>query len=225
MTKKILILGCSFTAGSYEPCYIENRASWQAPDRIKNYKGWYFYTDYFKNKDVTVIACTGQGYWSYYQILCFLRQENKLNYNEIWIQETLEIPLARAFILEQKNLEYTMLSAKEYNNFILMHFSSKHGLDLQVGPFKLWSDNSFFNDIVKMCSEKIDLLCEERNIKGYVWSMYEPIMDCNHFTRLPLKNIRQELYDNNLLTGKEHKGCHQTEEGNKYIAKNINTVS
>jgi hypothetical protein len=51
--------------------------------------------------------------------------------------------------------------------------------------------------------------------------MYGPMMDCNHFIRLPLKRVRQELYDNNLLTGKIHPGLHQTEEGNKYIAKLI----
>ena len=72
-----------------------------------------------------------------------------------------------------------------------------------------------------MCSEKIQLLCKKLNIKGYVWSMYESYMDCNHFTRLPLTWMRQHLHNKNLLTGKNHHGYHQTEEGNKYIAKLI----
>lgn len=229
MTKKILVLGCSFTAGSYE-CEVEglNQPSWIAPDKCTNLKGWWYFVDYFKDKDVTIIPTPAQGYWSYYQILLFLNEKNKLHYNEIWIQETLE---PRSILLNKKNIDHIMLlSVENIDNFIYMQIS--HGDQLLLDPwnakkenlpYTLWS-NSFFNDIVKMCTEKIDLLCEERNIKGYVWSMYEPIMDCNHFTRLPLKNVRQELYNNNLLTG-EHTGCHQTEEGNKYIAKNINTVS
>ena len=141
----------------------------------------------------------------------------------------------RSILLNKRNIDHIMLDIKNIYNFIYIQIRDKDQLSLnpekakkEILPYTLWSD-SFFNDIVKMCSEKINLLCKKRNIKGYVWSMYEPIMDCNHFTRLPLKHIKQELHDNNLLTGKEHSGCHQTEEGNKYIAnlidENINTVS
>ena len=54
-----------------------------------------------------------------------------------------------------------------------------------------------------------------------MWSLHGPIMKCNHFNRLPLTYIRQELKDNNLLVPGDHRGLHQTEEGNKYIAKLI----
>ena len=88
--KKILIFGCSFTQGSYKPAEWSNRSKWEAPNTIKNYHGWWYFVDYFKDKDVTIVANSGQGYWSYYQILLYLNEENKLDYDEIWIQETLE---------------------------------------------------------------------------------------------------------------------------------------
>ena len=72
--KKILILGCSFTEGSFEPCdlnRIKGRKPWEAPDMHINHKGWWYFVDYFKDKDVTVVACSSLGYWAYYQLILF----------------------------------------------------------------------------------------------------------------------------------------------------------
>ena len=86
-------------------------------------------------------------------------------------------------------------------------------------PYTLWP--TFFKEITKLCAKNIDKLCAEKNIKGYVWPMYDSIMECKHFTRLPLTSIRQELKVNNLLVPGDHSGLHQTEEGNKYISQRI----
>ena len=131
-------------------------------------------------------------------------------------------------MLNQKEIERVFLTSTQDELFHFTFFPpTNKQLSLcswnakkEILPYTLWSD-SFFTDIVKMCAEKINLLCTERNIKGYVWSMYEPIMENNHFTRL-LTNVRQDLYDNNLLTKKEYTNSHQTEEGNKYIGELIN---
>ena len=242
---KILILGCSFTLGSYKLRDLTKKIDippWKAPDKNINHKGWWYFIDYFKDKDVTVIACPGLGYWAYYQILLFLKENYKLNYDEIWIQETQDLGRPSIFnykFLEKmfqtpNNVKQTYLNDLENTNFKFFRTGSLSIKDNQILklthsgiggcmpeflPYTVWEE--FFRDVTYMCSEKIDLLCKKLNIKGYVWSMYESIMDCNHFTRLPLERVRQELYDNNLLTGKIHHGLHQTEEGNKYIAKLI----
>ena len=243
--KKILVLGDSFSQGSYAKWTGPPRPKWVAPDGPVTNRGWYYYVDYFKDKDVTVFACPCQGYWSFYQVLLFLEENNELDYDEIWIQETTE---PRATIFDQKILG--KIFSKQYNstdnplgnhtvvrdnlNLFVNHWQKDlslapwnphifHKKEEKLLPYTLWTD-TFFYDIMMMATEKINLLCKEKNIKGYAWSMYEPIMDCNHFTRLPLKNVRQELYDNDLLTGKNHIGSHQTEEGNKYIAKLIDNA-
>ncbi len=244
--KKILILGCSFTRGSYELCDLTrklDRKQWEAPDNHINYKGWWYFVDYFKDKDVTVIACPSLGYWAYYQLILYLNENKKLDYDEIWIQETVDQYrpsilnykfLEKMFQTPNKSWKQKHLNDLENTNFKFFETGSiliKDNCSLKLThdgigncmpefqPYTVWKE--FFRDVTYMCSEKIQLLCKKLNIKGYVWSMYGPMMDCNHFIRLPLKRVRQELYDNNLLTGKIHPGLHQTEEGNKYIAKLI----
>jgi len=240
MIKKILIFGCSFTQGSYT---INNDNV--IPDKIKNYHGWWYFVDYFKDKDVTVIACPGQGYWAYYQILSYLNEENKLNYDEIWIQETRE---PRATINDYQQISQLLKGNSSYfnilplsnNDIFVNNHSSIHIIDnfklidilhrsaLSLQPVRAKDENkkytlwkSFYNDMVKSCAYNIDKLCNVRNIKGIVWSMAIPIMLCNHFTRLPLTYIKNELKNNNLLVPGNQPGLHQTEEGNKYIAKLI----
>ena len=80
--KKILIFGCSYSAGSYKSDPITDT-------QIHKTKGWYHFVDYFKNKDVTVIPCGGQGYWCWFQLLVLLDKIHQLVYDEIWIQETI----------------------------------------------------------------------------------------------------------------------------------------
>jgi|TARA_B100001964_G_scaffold146830_1_gene161697 hypothetical protein len=247
--KKILILGCSFTEGSYELCDLtkekKGRKPWEAPDKYINHKGWWYFVDYFKDKDVTVVACSSLGYWAYYQLILFLNENKKLDYDEIWIQETADQYRPSIFnykFLEKmfqtpNNVEQKHLNDLENTNFKFFQTGSiriKENRSLKLTndaigtcipeflPYTIW--DKFFIDVTYMCSEKIQLLCKKLNIKGYVWSMYESYMDCNHFTRLPLENMREHLYNKNLLTGKNHPGLHQTEEGNKYIAKLIDNA-
>ena len=78
--KKILIFGDSFTVGSYTKSNIY----------IPYSDGWYHYVDYFKDKDVNVVATSGGGIWVWYQIIMMLYKTNRLDYDEIWIQESWE---------------------------------------------------------------------------------------------------------------------------------------
>jgi len=233
--KKILILGCSYTLGSYGLSQYSNEHR-KGLDALINNIGWWYFVDYFKNNNVTVIAFPAQGYWAYYQILLYLKEQNVLEYDEIWIQETLEL---RATINNYKEISSLFpLQKGHIINETFKLFSIDNTKILTLGksfgsggnsskkekkehePYSLWY--SFFDEITKLCARNIDNLCAEKNIKGYVWSMYDSIMQCNHFTRLPLTFIRQELKNNNLLVPGDHLWLHQTEEGNKYIGKLIN---
>ena len=234
--KKILIFGCSFTQGSYTIASKEfiPRENWIASDKIiRGSYGWWYFVDYFKDKDVTIITCPSQGYWAYYQILLYLsgatigEEQDKLEYDEIWIQETIE---PRANINNYKDISslFTLQQGHIINEtFKIFFINDAQILNLnpwncnkEHEPYTLWT--SFFNEITKLCARNIDNLCAEKNIKGYVWSMYNSIMKCEHFTRLPLQDMRKKLKEKNLLVPGDHGGLHQTEEGNKYIGKLIN---
>ena len=244
--KKILILGCSFSAGSYKPYLNAEEAEEKkytsalngpVDKLIKNSKGWYHFVDYFKDKDVTVIPIHGQGYFTWYQVLLMLDETNRLNYDEIWIQETYE---PRISFLEPKRLElgWNDPSYKQEVEDIKFFDATGHFTGFWIRPDK--SDHKkentshifngvFFNKIIQKITELIEELCIEKKIKGYVWSMDNiTLMKCEHFIKLPIKlsynhkSIHGELRRLNLLTTHTTGGVHQTEKGNKHIAKLIN---
>ena len=96
---KVLIFGCSFSSGSW----ITEKNRFGDPETYSDKsKGWYHFVDYFNDKDVTVIACGGQGYWSWYQLLLMMDATNRLNYDEIWIQESVG---SRPALLNLKAIE------------------------------------------------------------------------------------------------------------------------
>jgi hypothetical protein len=221
---KVLILGCSFSAGSYVPKMFSGNI---LGDKLDDHIGWPFFVDHLEEKDVTIIACPSQGYWTYYQILLFLEEENKLNYDEIWIQENasirasiLDIELLTKmfknpdFVLNNRKLIYVRMKEEEFLFKCPSSYNEK--------KVAYWKD--FYLKMGEACALNIDKLCEEKNIKGYVWAWYYPIMQCKHFTRLNLGHMPNILGEKKLINfGQKHgSGGHQTEEGNKYIGELIN---
>jgi len=244
--KKILILGCSYSSGSWEPYLNQEEkilkrftaTSYGPTDKlIKNSKGWYHFVDYFKDKDVTVIPIHGEGYFTWYQVLLMLDETNKLNYDEIWIQETWE---PRISFMEPKRLELGWndpLYKREVEGIKFFdatgHFTGfwirPHISDHKKQDTSEIFNDVFFNNIIQKITELIEELCIKKKIKGYVWSMGNTtLMKCEHFIKLPIKlsynhkSIHGELRRLNLITTNSTEGAHQTEEGNKYIANLIN---
>lgn len=237
--KKILVLGCSFSRGSYKEYEWPDDDDYKGPVEkrddiyIKDSKGWWYFVNYFDDKDITVIACPGQGYWAYYQIILFLNENKKLNYDEIWIQETTEprctlnswqyINKSRIFNVTHFDNSFDLIQIKYANdddsNSFSLYQNDESTLSDTIKPFK--ENRTFFKNLTKSCSYYIDEFCKEKNIKGYVWSMFNPIMKHNFFERLTLTFMMQELKEKNLLVQGPNKNGHQTEEGNKYIAKQI----
>ena len=102
--KNYLVIGCSFSTGTHTYSKGANPMNEKLYTRV----GWYSYVDWFKNYNVTVIACPGQGYTSWLQILNSLEKTKKIKkYDKIIIQETNE---PRITFLEPKELEINVLN-------------------------------------------------------------------------------------------------------------------
>ena len=216
--KKILILGCSFSSGAYELGAPRHEAHWPegryVPDHeIHGSKGWYHYVDYFKNEKVTVIDFPGQGYWSWYSLLLMLEGTNRLNYDEMWLQET-DSPRAKLVDLKKIELDWDR-ERREIDNITKFQVNNANTREMHLNPY------NFYETLEKNIAQNIQELCTKIGMSGYVWTMYQPIMKCKEFRRLPLVNIHNELRKKELLVYDADDG-HQTEEGNKYIGKLIN---
>lgn len=221
--ENVLIFGCSFSAGSYG---IREKGStvFYLDELISGSRGWYHYVDHFKDKNVIVKACTGQGYWSWYQILLKLNDLDKLKqYNEIWIQETIEprptfisdnyfrVEVIDGIKIFQKDVsDCLMLSHKSY---------SKNEIDDR------FINDQFTKRLSKFIIKDFEDICHENDIKGFVWSIDNFSYTHTWFKRLFLaqkRSVYNQLMQNNLLAV-QNEISHQTEEGNKYIGNLINT--
>ena len=86
--KKCLVLGCSFTSGSYK---IDDRYSgtkedwlnqiWQ--EELESRVGWYSYVDWLKKYNTTVIATPAQGYATWAQLFYYLDNTHRLKTGNI----------------------------------------------------------------------------------------------------------------------------------------------
>ena len=217
--KKILIFGCSYSAGSYKSDPITDT-------QIHKTKGWYHFVDYFKNKDVTVIPCGGQGYWCWFQLLVLLDKIHQLVYDEIWIQETIG---PRPSLLNIKKIELEIQNPNSFlklDNITRYYLQPKECLQLSFINNRQFGLEKFDGDIIwelftvlsRDVAQHFQDFCIEKNISGYVWSMNEYVMECKEFIRLPIKHVHNNLKNKKLIRFDGH----QTEEGNKYIGELIN---
>ena len=219
--KKILVIGCSFTNGSYVKNLDPNKMT---PDMVDNHKGWWYYVDYFKDKDVTVVACSSQGYFGYLQIMLYMIKDLKWSFNEVWVQETKE---PRICFNSFKKTIKMFQTPKQIDNFryyatkyhTLLHLHSKHAKEENL-QFSIHND--FNKRIVSAAFNIFRNVCKNNNIKGYriAFDNYiknnakNPFVDIDENLHLTLHKAGF-LVENNI-------DCHQTEEGNMYIGKLIN---
>ena len=79
---RVLIFGCSFSAGSYE--YVPNAKSInQSEVVLPESPGWYNYVDHLGDKELTVIATHGEGYWFWYQYINIILHNDLSNFDEV----------------------------------------------------------------------------------------------------------------------------------------------
>ena len=233
--KKILVIGCSFTAGSYIPTY-KNLDDYQyltnvykrPIDEINDIRGWWYYVDYFKDKNVTVVACPGQGYFGYLQIMLYMIKELKWSFDEVWVQETHE---PRICFNDHIDLGNTM-RLPEYINLNFEYYIIRGRGVLPILPVDdprhtRYALHDNFN--MKMTLASANFLQNEIK-KGYKFSFQKNTKNNNpnYIRILPDSYPEGTLYDhlmfkNLLVEGSEiTKNGHQTEEGNKYIGELIN---
>ncbi len=253
--KKILIFGCSFSAGSYEllssdnELYVKNR---KTDIIIKDSKGWYHFVDYFNDKDVTVIVCPGQGYWSWYQLLLMMDATNQLNFDEIWIQETYE-PRVTLLNMKMAKLEWDHPDNKSIIDKIKLHFvdnpdrqttrlSDAHNLNIEHLSMLLHTQQNSAVDIKYRFQDahiKSNILNSDyvffQNITPKIAELFQELCikrNINGYVWSMAHPIMNCTKFTRLLgyvqieLSKNNLLCgyqgHQTEEGNKYIGELIN---
>ena len=266
-----LVLGCSFTSGSYmlNPEWTGSSNDWKNEiwqEKLETRTGWYSYVDWLKEFDTTVIATPAQGYVTWAQILHGLEVTDKIkNYQKIMIQETMEPRIT--FLLDTQveklvitnfvkcneivweNIKHVILNTQDIwdNNFQKpdLHIPQLSVFNLHYHAvkrlFKDYPDNKnkevflnkylheytfgwLGNQVIQWAAQYVQDICKKYNITGYVWSFKQPIMECNHLTRIDSITWRDELSKHNELTwdnGLMDVG-HQTNAGNKRIAKYLN---
>ena len=253
--KKVLIFGCSYSAGSYE--YVESDSEWKLNEcLIKNRPGWYNFVDHLKNTDATVISTWGEGYWYWYQYINIILNEDFSGYDEIWFQETTE---PRCSIVYPEDFEIEvhkrLHDIDKIDNFEIHQMGGGSGpggvgakvrftLDVGEGSRKLLLNkqliqpelekrgiseicnqalgenvgklhpNGIFDLFSRAAANEIDNICKRNNIKGYVWSMAEPIMECKHLKRIKDVEWVWRKFDQSMFSLRE--------DVTKQILKNMN---
>lgn len=236
--QKILILGCSYTAGSYklrtvpEPNNIStlNHKKYlifePIIDIVDNYHGWWYFCDFFKDKDVTVVTIPGQGYFGYLQVLIQLVEDLKYHYDLVFVQETRE---PRISFTNWITNNIALQNPEFVDNFKYIHIESRHSFQLSPCRAENYQEYSIHETFNKMLSRsagnKLQEFAYDNNIKGYRFNFANFIeLDNTYFPLIDLglrHTLLKELREKNLLVTNSD-NCHQTEEGNKYIGKLLN---
>jgi len=202
MNKKILVIGCSNSGNPH----IQDTPTTEKEN--KDRPGWWGFVNYFKNCDVTVFAVYGGGYIAWWQILYFLDECDKLDYDEIFIQESWE---PRIILLDEKKLEleaqtdfrfsqdqkhnstYVELT-NTFNNINFIRITKKSVCDFNLNNKKIDYDDigkdgkcpTLCNMFVENAINGIEKICQQNNITGYVYSAFKNYYKGSYFKRLPI---------------------------------------
>ena len=202
-----------------------------SPDQALIPEGWYCFVDKFREQNVQVFTFPGQGYFSYYQCLFYLKANNNFP-DEIWIQETFEPrfsfldirffnPFKDEFENPKKIPGYENFSKRCFSHHFMNTIMAMQDMDKSIFN-SYYKNTTFMEKFVKVLANEIQEECKKHGISGYVWSMDKPIMKCRHFKRIEdLEFVHEMLKLRNYLTS-DHPGAHGNLQGNKFIADFIN---
>ena len=214
--KKILIFGCSYSAGSYS---YQNQL-------IRGSQGWYHFINYFKESYIDVVSVSGGGMWAWYQIALMLQHTNRLDYDEIWVQETFE-PRVGDF----KKSDIQFLAKNWSTDFYIDPSKSRatiegiNVLNVTCEQNKLQNQFYFHDDVIEDVYKRFDTLFKKHKV--YV------IPFCRHI-RIKYKNIKNISKNVTIFHNLKHLdaeldsyrgtcvGSHQILAGTKMMGRRIN---
>ena len=262
--KKVLIFGCSFSAGSYK--YVKSESEWKLNESlIQDSPGWYNFVDHFNDCKVTVLSTWGEGYWYWYQYINIILNEDFSGYDEVWFQETAE-PRSSLVYPEDFEIEVNkkLHDIDKIDNFEIHQMGGGVGpagvgakvrftLDVGDGSRRLVLNkqlvqpeleeqgisvicnqalqqnienlhpNDIFDLFSRAAANEIDNICKRNNIKGYVWSMAKPIMECKHLKRIKGVEWVWRKFDQSMFTLREDVAKQILENMNNYQDEEIYT--
>jgi len=239
--KKVLIFGCSYSAGSYQ--YCKSGSEWKLNESlIHESPGWYSFVDHFNDCKVTVISTSGEGYWFWYQYIDIILNKDFSEYDEIWFQETTEprnsLVYPEEFEIETRKKLYETIKVDNFeihrmgggmgpiglgarlrfnldtgsvvrqmvlNQQLIQPELKEQGVNVicnqaladNIGRLH---PNGIFDLFSRACANEIDNICKINNIKGYVWSMSEPVMECKHLKRIEGVDWVWRKFDQSMFT-------------------------
>jgi hypothetical protein len=243
MHKKILCLGCSFSAGSY----IIDPNNSKKDICVDNSLSFYHLLD--NNNSVDIHSFAGGGYSFYANFMYLLDSLGELSkYDYVVIQETSEprsvfgndIYIKRAILSNYTSLKRTNIDrkinlikwnlAKSVFNEICMNLRwvVVDREETKISKEKL--QGSYFSLphdwLTEISAIKIDNLLKKKNIPGYIWSWnteWSKFENPTYLKRINLKeNIMKELKKDKKRLWAVH---HQTLEGNNVVAQILNKAN
>lgn len=252
---KILIVGCSHSNYSYILKDTQDPSKGDVSDH-KDGKTWAHFVDVFEQHQVTILSCGGWGYWGFSQILSLMDKSfspayliQELNYYDMLIlQETnprFELISDEAITkFETKNQGSDRIIVHE--NFVLKDRSNALIYNGHHDKGRSWArlHNIIYDDNVKnwhklfltqcvavgkfdyLCGMHIENLCKKYKIPMFVFSMYDPLLECSYSTRLHnVNNLYEKIVKLNLLSCNDKKykkyGHHASYDGMKFIGNII----
>jgi len=204
--KKVLILGCSFSTGSFD----------NDDKLIEKSPGWFNFIDVLKDYHVTVFACPGMGFLAWAQLIIMLKIEH---YDMVIVQGTQE---PRPNVIDEKKFEFG-----QRTDFI----KDKHNIDnVDIINLRHMGVNNevhiLKSSVMNICTMTsfwafnfVESVCKDLNLESYYLSISDDKTN-TLFKQKPkyLKMLATDLYTKvNIKYPK-----HQTLEQNKQIGSILN---
>lgn len=208
MTKKVLIIGCSFANGSYESKVSGKLGEGPTDERISSI-GWYDHLEILGDRKIDVYSMPGLGWLAYAHLLRELSSSGSLlQYDLLLIQETFE---PRFNLLGNQFMSEFLESKEDSRTLDIRHMCYKGSPSTAMMTCNAHDGVSFYKDFVSKnrdahtlprsvadrlmvdisgsefvrtmlisSQELVSMLAREAGIKIVVVSFSEPHMACKH---------------------------------------------
>lgn len=207
---KVLILGCSFSAGNW--ALIESRNEEWAEELHDDY-GWY--DELPDNNEYTVYSHIGGGYLNYAYIL---QQIDLTQYSKCIIQETWEPRVcvyanANDYNVTHRNnitqyqkqgmKDFVKIMARSDMTPMVERLEERHftKLDLSIRNYLTnVGESVYFNTAVSSCAIAINNILEDANISAWRFSVTEPsarieLPYCKHIKEIDITEDMLTIFD------------------------------